>query len=627
MDVHKTENVPLVVINLSTDDVYLSKGEVMGFMQNQSLDISEIVTETSTEPRSIILEDDDKEVLQNSNGEVHTENTEKRFITSPADIKVHRKVKLQDADITEAQQNAFKDLCMEFNDIFSADSSDIGKTSLLEVEIDTGDSLPITQKPYTLPLKHMTWVQRELEILEKAGVIVRSVSPSASPIVIVPKRTAPEEPPKQSLCVNYRALNSLLPPVKKAFSKAKGVLTLVPLPKIDEIYARLKGSKIYSTVDMRSGYYHIFLSEKSRPKSAFVSSFGKWEFKRCLFGVAQAPAYFQRLINEVLSGLTFAFGYLDDILVFSPDKETHLEHLRSLFVKLREADLKLKEVKCNFLKKHIQYLGHIISGEGITPLPEKLESIQKILPPKTPKEVKQFLGLIGYYRKFVPRFSDLAWPLNALTRKNVAFEWTPVCQESFEMLKTSLMTEPILTYPDPSLPYVLFTDASKYAWVCVLTQEKTHNMEGKEVNILHPITYMSCLFRGSQMNWACLTKEAYAIYMSIKKLTYYLEDADITRRSDHLPLRKFLAKNTLNSKVNNWAIKISPSCITFEYIKGIKNTIADTMSRLIDNNPQIQPESEPEGYEFRYYTFDTLPALEVSNIETSPNTSSHVHDT
>ena len=286
VDVHKTENVPLVVINLSTNDVYLLKGEVIGFMQNQSLDISEIVTETSTEPLPITLENDDKEVLQKLNGEVNTENTEKRFITSPADIDVHRKVELQDADITKVQRNAFKDLCMEFKDIFSTDSSDIGKTPLLEVEIDTCDSLPITQKPYTLPLKHTAWVQRELEILKKAGVIVRSVPPWASPIVIVPKRTAPGEPHKRRLCVDYRALNSLLPPVKKAFSKAKGVLTLVPLPKIDEIYAILKGSIIYSTFDMRSVYYHMVLSEKSRPKSAFVSSFGKWEFKRCPFELA-----------------------------------------------------------------------------------------------------------------------------------------------------------------------------------------------------------------------------------------------------------------------------------------------------------------------------------------------------
>ena len=133
-------------------------------------------------------------------------------------------------------------------------------------------------------------------------------------------------------------------------------------------------------------------------------------------------------------------------------------------------------------------------------------------------------------------------PLNVLTRKDVPFEWTPICQESFELLKASLMTKPILTYPDPNHPYVLFTDASKYAWACVLTQEKTHQIEGKEVKILHPITYMSGLFHGSQLNWACLTKEAYAIYMPIKKLAYYLEDADITLRSDHLPLKRFLAK-------------------------------------------------------------------------------------
>ena len=205
-------------------------------------------------------------------------------------------------------------------------------------------------------------------------------------------------------------------------------------------------------------------------------------------------------MNEVLLGLIFAFGYLDDILVFSPDMKIHLEHLRLLFERLRVADLKLKEVKCNFLKRHIQYLGHIVLGEGTTLLPEKLNSIQKMPPPKTPKEIKQFLGLIGYYRKFVPRFSDLAQPLNALTRKDVEFEWTPICQESFELLKASLMTDPILTYPDPNLPYVLFTDASKYAWACILTQENTHMFGGKDTKLLHPITYMSGLFRGSQIN-------------------------------------------------------------------------------------------------------------------------------
>ena len=293
VDVHRKEWMPFVVINFALDDIKLSKGESMGYMCIQPLQISEIMTETSTEPSSLMCEDDEKKVLDKQNEINIEEKVEKKFITSPANIDVHRKVELQDTDISEEQRQAFKDLCTEFKDIFSTDLGDIGKTPLLEVEIDTGDSPPIIQKPCTLPLKHTEWVQRELEILEKAGVIVRSVSPWASPIVVVPKRTAPGEPPKHRLCVDYRALNSLLPPVKKAFSKAKGILTLVPLPKIDEIYARLKGSNIYSTFDMRSGYYHMVLSEKSRPKSAFVSSFSKWEFKRCPFGLAQAPAYFQ----------------------------------------------------------------------------------------------------------------------------------------------------------------------------------------------------------------------------------------------------------------------------------------------------------------------------------------------
>ena len=196
VDIHRTEHLPLVVISFASDDIYLSKGETMGFMQIQSIEISEIMTETSTEPSSIMYEDDNKEVLNKQEGETSKESLEKKFITSPTDIEVHRKVELQDADITDEQQKAFKDLCAEFIDIFSTDSGDIGKTPLLEVEIDTGDNLPITQKPYTLPLKHTEWVQRELEILEKAGVIVRSVSPWPSPIVVVPKRTAPGEPPK-----------------------------------------------------------------------------------------------------------------------------------------------------------------------------------------------------------------------------------------------------------------------------------------------------------------------------------------------------------------------------------------------------------------------------------------------
>ena len=179
--------------------------------------------------------------------------------------------------------------------------------------------------------------------------------------------------------------------------------------------------------------------------------------------MAQAPAYFQRLVNKVLVGLPFTFGYLDDVLIYSPNVKTHLKHLRQVFQRMREADLRLKMEKCNFLKAHLQYLGHIISGKGIEPVPEKLESIKKMPAPTTPKEVKQFLGLIGYYRKFVPRFADIARPLTSLTKKDIEFHWTEKCQASFELLKEALMMEPILRYPNPKDPYILYTDASKYA--------------------------------------------------------------------------------------------------------------------------------------------------------------------
>ena len=618
---HKTdqetrENVPYLLINLSMEDEEIEKGEELAEMTVCPYQLNKIETEQTDEEEEINNIEEDK-IFEKCDIFDDKIEVEKKFITSPAQIESQRKVKLQNAPITDEDRSNFKELCNKYTDIFSRSSEDIGHTPLLKMDIDTGDSPPVCQRPYSLPLKHVEWVTKELEILEKAGVISRSVSPWASPIVIVPKKSEPGEPPRRRMCVDYRVLNSLLPPVNKAHSKAKGILSLVPLPKIDEIYAQLKGSKVYSAIDMRSGYFHLGLSDEAKPKTAFVPGGphgAKYEFNRCPFGLSQAPAYFQRLVHEVLKGITFAFGYLDDILIFSPDNKTHLEHLEVVFQRLREADLKLKASKCNFFKKHIQYLGHLVSGEGIEPLPEKLEAVRKMPPPTTPKEIRQFLGLVGYYRKFVPKFADIARPLTNLTKLDVPYEWTNRCQEAFEFLKQMLLKEPILKYPDPSKPYTLFTDASKFAWACVLTQEYEHEFDGKKRKILHPITYMSGLFKGSQINWATLTKEAYAIYVSVKKLDHYIQDAEVTLRSDHLPLKSFLQKNTMNTKVNNWAIDITSRCrnIQFEYIKGIKNTLADTMSRLIKITPEIEQEPEPPGQEFGYDIFETLEPIETT---------------
>ena len=223
------------------------------------------------------------------------------------------------------------------------------------MDIDTGDSPPSAKKPYTLLLKHYDWVQQEIKSLERAGVITRSVSPWASPVIVVPKKSAPGELLRR-MCIDFCAVNTLQPKVVKTDSKAKGTLTLHPLPNIDQLYAQLRGAKIFTTVDLRSGYYYIELGKDSQAKTAFITPFGKYQFNMVPFGLAQAPAYFQALINKVLKGLhKFAVAYLDDIIIFSKDEE-HLEHLRIIFQRLKEASLKLKRSKCDFMKTQIQYL-------------------------------------------------------------------------------------------------------------------------------------------------------------------------------------------------------------------------------------------------------------------------------
>ena len=348
------------------------------------------------------------------------------------------------------------------------------------------------------------------------------------------------------------------------------------------MYAKLKDAKVFSTIDLRSGYYHIALGKDSRAKTAFVMPFGKYEFLMAPFGLAQVPAYFQLLMIQVLEGLNFAMTYLDDIIIFSNSEEEHLIHLEEVFHWLREAGLKMKRSKCDFFKSQIHYLGHLISKKGISHLLDKLDSIKNMPVLKCVKEIKQFLGLTGYYRKFVPGFADISRPLTQLTRKETPFNWTPECQKLFKLLKSYLCCEPILNYADTSKPCTLYTNASKYSWVGVLTQSHTTDIDVKSVTTDHLVTFVSCLFRGSQLNWAGLTKEAFAIYMSIKKLSFYLNQANIYLRSDHLPLKRFLQKNTLNSKVNNWAMELKSFNIQFEYIQGSKNVLADTLSRLID---------------------------------------------
>ena len=383
--------IPFVFTNLSMYSQYLGKDKVVGFAQPTAEDV---------EVHALADHDELAEMMRGPRNHIPRKKQAKyklpiipldnAFITSPADVPGQRRVDLQDADITLGTRSTFDVLCEKYPKVFSKGNEDIGRTQLVTMDIDIRDSPPVSSRPYTLALKHHRWVQEEIETLERAGVITKSMSPWTSPIVVVPKKSQPGEPPKKRLCIDFRKINDLQQKVITE-GKSKGCLSLIPLPKIDEMYAKLKGAKFFSTIDLRSGYYHIALGKDSRVKTAFVMPFGKYEFLQVPFGLAQAPAFFQHLTNKVLDNCPFAMTYLDDIIIFSNTKEEHLAHIEEIFKRLEAADLKMKRSKCDFLKKHIHYLGHLISVDGIRPLEDKLDTICNMPAP----------------RKTIPRLSRL----------------------------------------------------------------------------------------------------------------------------------------------------------------------------------------------------------------------------
>ena len=332
--------IPLTIFNLSkVDHLYIGRDTVVAFADKPAVDAYYVeiasdkkIKEHLAKPRNWVPQCHETlpEIPSNT-----------AFICSPADVPGHHKVHLQDKKISVDIHQRFEELCEEYSKAFSKHNEDISRTKLVKMDIDTGDSPPISSRPYTLPLKHYEWVQREIESLESAGVIKKSISNWASPIVIVPEKSALREPPKRRLCIDFRKVNELQQEIL-AEGKKRGQISLHPLPKIDEMYAKLKDTKVFSTIDLRSGYYHITLVNDSRVKTAFVTPFGKYKFLMVPFGLAQAPAYFQLLMYQVLGGLPFAVTYLDDIIIFSNNEEKHLLHLEEVFHQLRKAALKMK---------------------------------------------------------------------------------------------------------------------------------------------------------------------------------------------------------------------------------------------------------------------------------------------
>jgi hypothetical protein len=337
-------------------------------------------------------------------------------------------------------------------------------------------------------------LKKQLADMLSKGLIRPSASPWGSPVLFVDKRDGTIR-----LCVEYRKLNEVT--IKNKY----------PLPKIEDLFDQLNGAKVFSKIDLRTGYHQLKVRESDIPKTAFTTRYGLFEYMVMSFGLTNAPAYFMNLMNKVFMKFLdkFVVVFIDDILVYSKTEEEHAEHLRLVLGTLHEHQLYAKFSKCEFWLKEVGFLGHVISAGGVSVDPLKITSILERKAPTNPTEVQAFLGLAGYYRKFVEGFSSIARPLTQLLQKDKKFEWTAKCEESFQELKKRLMSAPILTMPDITKSFDVYCDASKLGLGSVLMQD------GKV------IAYLSYQLRPHELNYPTHDLELAVVVHALKTWRHY----------------------------------------------------------------------------------------------------------
>lgn len=401
---------------------------------------------------------------------------------------------------------------------FSKSEYDLGRTDLLYHSIDTGDNRPFRQPLRRHPRAHLPIIDNFVDEMLKNDVIepVRD-SAWASNVVLVRKRDG-----SLRFCVDYRRLNSLTQ--KDSF----------PLPRIDSCLDSLGGSTYFSTLDLRQGYFQLPMAPKDKQKTAFITRRGIWAFKVMSFGLCNAPSQFSRLIEMVLAGLSWevCLAFLDDIIVFSKDFEQHLERLQLVFDRLMQANLKLKPSKCKLFQTRVQFLGHVISKDGVSPDTEKVDVILKWPIPRNLTEVRAFIGLINYYRKFVKSFAEIARPLHELTRKGSPFVWSDGQQQAFDELKQRLVSAPILVQPRDEGGYVLDTDASANAVGAVLSQWQ----DGE----LKVIAFASRALSPAERAYCVTRRELLAVVYGLRQFRHYLLAQKFELRTDHSALTYLL---------------------------------------------------------------------------------------
>ncbi|KAL4367743.1 hypothetical protein GQ457_05G022050 [Hibiscus cannabinus] len=411
---------------------------------------------------------------------------------------------------------------------------------------------PVSITPYRMAPIELKELKKQLEELQNKGFIQPSTSPWGAPVLFVKKKDG-----SMRLCIDYRQLNRVT--IKNKY----------PLPRIEDLFYQLRDASVFSKIDLRSGYYQMKVKDADVPKTAFRTRYGHFKFLVMPFGLTNAPAAFMDLMNRVFKPYLdkFVVVFIDDILIYSHNKDDHAEHLRIVLQTLRECQLYAKFSKCEFWLSEVAFLGHVISAKGIMVDPKKVQTILDWRPPRNVSEVRSFLGLVGYYRRFVKVFSVIALPLTKLLRKDKPFEWSEDRQRSFDKLKQALTHAPVLIQPEPGKEFTVYSDASHSGLGCVL-------MQGENV-----IAYASRQLKPHELNYPTHDLELAAIVFALKIWRHYLYGEKCHMFIDHKSLKYLLTQKDLNLRQRRWMELLKDYDLVIDYHPRKANVVADALSQ------------------------------------------------
>lgn len=490
---------------------------------------------------------------------------------------------------------AVRNILKKFQGVFTNNYPPLPPAREDTMSIDTGNSQPIYRGAYRMSPLELESLRKQLEELIKIGYVEPSSSPWASPVLFAKKKDG-----SLRLCVDYRGLNAVT--VKNRY----------PLPRIDEIIDRLSKARFFSKLDLKAGYHQILLKESDRMKTAFNTRYGQYQYKVLPFGLCNAPPAFMAAMAKVFDGMVdiSVLVYLDDILVFSETKDQHLEHLEEALKRLQEHEFFANEEKCEFLLEEVEFLGYLIGRGEIKPAPSKVKCIKQWTPPKNVKEVRAFIGLCSYYRKFIREFAHTAGPLYKLTCLGAHFTFGKAETQAFESLKAAITSESILRLPDFTKPFQVETDASGFATGAVLTQD----FGGTQL----PIAFESRRMNTAETRYPVHEQEMLAIVKACKAFRCYIEGQRFTIVTDHASLKFASTQKQLSRRMARWMELLSQFDFQIVYRKGKDNVVADALSR-IPEAPRVEvmvmesnwPEDIPAYLESGSLPEDAARALEV----------------